>query len=935
MFHFLKNHKKLLTILFFTAIGLFVFGAKGVSAGPIGEAVLSGVGYLVYGYVWVIGQLLIQMIKILVGVASYNNFVTSGAVENGWAIVRDIVNMFFIVVLLVIAFGTIFNVENYKYQKMLPRLLIMAVVINFSRTICGIFIDFGQVIMLTFVNGFQAAAGGNFVNALKIDALMKWNNPAIEDKPPDLFKVFAAFLLAAIMVTVALVVITAMVIMLVMRMVVLWFLIILSPLAFMASVWPSGRIKQKYGQWWDMFLDNIMVGPLLAFFLWLSLLVLGSGTVATDEKITPSKTGEGTLVSSNVGYTEIGTEENMISYIMGIMMLLGSLYMAQNMRSAGGGIAGAGLGMLQKYSKGAVRKAGMAPVRGARKAAGAAYERSGMRARLTARKVQVQESKFGKAMGLGTKEYKEQEYNERTVKALMKRGKKNPKLRNLALSQKSSLEEARSKKLQEETGGDSALMREKLKNAVAGSVEKGAALRALVRAKGIKTSNIHQEVSKAGFTDRKDEERLERQLLVEAYKGGDKKALLYSREGGANMQENARKILSEENLSKQQSILSNLSEGVEMDATGEMRDGASAELVLAVDSYNFSKYDNNTQRQVLDALVGAAKNDPNRAVEYERKFNELRPSARAGLTPHTTFTNYTADRQPVLTRKEAMRRSEEMKGLEREKGLEARSVDKDALTALGEMVRKEEETAPGSGRQWVADRRTHLQDLMQRVRDASSSGDAANLITEIDDAIRELDNKAASMDTAGIESGAIDESGNPMLNVELVRRSRLRQNLKTARDIADNVQDPGGVLNPDEKRAMSKSISSTNKDYRAVSPRLVAVNPDDRPKYIDAANDYSDAAILAVEGFEDSKAETNIDARREKLRDSIRRGRRALSKIRGRKSKKLFDEVDTRIVEEANLLLAELKRLKENAPNVSNDEMDEIVSKIRHLNNIV
>jgi len=46
--------------------------------------------------------------------------------------------------------------------------LLFALLVNFSRTIAGIFIDISQLIMLTFVNGFAQAAGGNFVEALGI-----------------------------------------------------------------------------------------------------------------------------------------------------------------------------------------------------------------------------------------------------------------------------------------------------------------------------------------------------------------------------------------------------------------------------------------------------------------------------------------------------------------------------------------------------------------------------------------------------------------------------------------------------------------------------------------------------------------------------------------------------------------------------------------------
>ncbi|MFH1193777.1 MAG: hypothetical protein V1661_02175 [bacterium] len=364
MFLFLRKYRKLILTFALVAGGVFIGAnrALAVSFSP-SEWALSAVGTIVSYYVQAIGKLTMLMIGILVKVASYNEFVNSAAVTEGWVIIRDVVNMFFILILLIIAFATIFNVREYKYQAMLPRLLIMAVVINFSRTIAGIFIDFGQVVMLTFVNGFQAAAGGNFINALRINDLTNFKAD-VETKDTSLGFVFAGFILAAIIITITLVVVVAMTMILVMRIVMLWFLIVLSPLAFMSSVWPGGKLKANYGKWWEMFIDNITIGPIMAFFLWLSLLVLGSGTIGKEFM--------GGDVSANLpsaAGTKIGTFENMISYLMGIGMLLGSLYMTKSMQAAGSGIAGKALGMVQGYATAGLRKAAMLPARGATRTA--------------------------------------------------------------------------------------------------------------------------------------------------------------------------------------------------------------------------------------------------------------------------------------------------------------------------------------------------------------------------------------------------------------------------------------------------------------------------------------------------------------------------------------------------------------------------------------
>jgi len=44
------------------------------------------------------------------------------------------------------------HIQGYRYNQWLFRIVLMALLVNFSKTIAGFFIDVGQVIMLTFVD---------------------------------------------------------------------------------------------------------------------------------------------------------------------------------------------------------------------------------------------------------------------------------------------------------------------------------------------------------------------------------------------------------------------------------------------------------------------------------------------------------------------------------------------------------------------------------------------------------------------------------------------------------------------------------------------------------------------------------------------------------------------------------------------------------------
>lgn len=296
-------------------------------------AMLTGlVKWLGIVFSWVVG--------FLVEVAAYNSFLDATAVVTGWVIVRDVANMFFVLILLVISIATILRVEAYSYKKLLPKLLLMAVLINFSKTICGIIIDFAQVIMLTFVNAFQAAAGANFFQALGLDKLFSFENLAqgvtAEGQQWDLV---GTALLALIVTLVATITVGVLMVVLVARIVVLWTLIVLSPLAYLLASFPQGQSYAK--QWWDEFTKYVISGPILAFFIWLALIVAGGGNANTEVGVDFT----GAAIPSAMG--DIADPNLLSSLVVGVTMLLVGLMFTQKLGIIGSGVAGAALSGLR------------------------------------------------------------------------------------------------------------------------------------------------------------------------------------------------------------------------------------------------------------------------------------------------------------------------------------------------------------------------------------------------------------------------------------------------------------------------------------------------------------------------------------------------------------------------------------------------------------
>ncbi len=361
----------------FFAVALLVVVGTLVTVHPsyasgIEDFVAQAVGNVVQLLLFLVGNLLLIMIGALVWVAQYNGFVNSVPVLQGWSIVRDITNMFFIVIMLIYAFGTILGVEAYSYKKGLVNLMIMAIVVNFSRTICGLLIDASQVVMLTFVYGFKEAAGGNFADALGITKIMQMKESG--DTSVTALTVTISLLLGLVMTGIALMVVVIMTISLAIRIVILWLLIVLSPLAFLTRAVPGSVGKGQYAKWWKMFTSQLIFGPIMAFFLWLSLVSVASPDFTkTGPDGFPSAAAAGANSEAQLGgVSQAFQDTNIEQFIIAICLLVGGLQMAKEVADNMSVLGKAG-----DMAKGAYGRAksayqgGKAAVVGGAKAAGA------------------------------------------------------------------------------------------------------------------------------------------------------------------------------------------------------------------------------------------------------------------------------------------------------------------------------------------------------------------------------------------------------------------------------------------------------------------------------------------------------------------------------------------------------------------------------------
>ena len=344
---FLKPRRKLglgsFVLLASFILVVWVVGTN-VAHADFWDEIINGIINLIMTVAGWFIKLTFFILKFVIEVAGYNGFIDSPAVIVGWIMVRDVTNMFFVVVLLLISFGTILGLEQYEYKKLLVKLLMAAIIVNFSRIICGIIIDVAQVIMITFVNGIAATAAGNMVNMFGVDKIFSFNKNLTSlgvDEGGQFLAAVASITFAAIMMMTML----TFLFLLMARMLTLWILIVLSPFAFVLNVLP--QTHKFAGQWWSEFGGNVVAGPIIAFFLWLSFVTVGAGN-AHDHIRDESNISDQAKIDNgaddpneeSTGLSSIMTWAQMANFAIAIGMLLTGAKIAQQLGAAGGSMMG-------------------------------------------------------------------------------------------------------------------------------------------------------------------------------------------------------------------------------------------------------------------------------------------------------------------------------------------------------------------------------------------------------------------------------------------------------------------------------------------------------------------------------------------------------------------------------------------------------------------
>ncbi|MEK7122081.1 MAG: type IV secretion system protein [Patescibacteria group bacterium] len=371
---FLPDKKYILIAIVALAIALGPFTAKTASAVwpfPTLEGTVAAIGnlilWLVSWILWLTAHLFEYTLKLTL---ENSSFAKISAVNLGWAIVRDVVNLFFIFILLYIAIGAILRLAGHDAKKLLVNLILAALLINFSLVITKVVIDASNILALEFyakINGDTEDTRGNIVkgpgvtrtlmNGLHLASVYDSEILKTSSKTPNreqaaYYNIILGTLGGSALILVTAFVFLAATFLFIARTIVLWFLMILSPLAFGAMILP--QTKKHADRWWQELTCQCLLAPAFMFMIYLVVMIISKN----DFSDAISKIGLDVSDNNFAAAFASGLENALgvvLNFVLLIGLMVGSLIISKNLACAGGGYAltaaGWTRGKIQGYAK--------------------------------------------------------------------------------------------------------------------------------------------------------------------------------------------------------------------------------------------------------------------------------------------------------------------------------------------------------------------------------------------------------------------------------------------------------------------------------------------------------------------------------------------------------------------------------------------------------
>jgi len=272
---------------------------------------------------WVTGDAFVSL--------SYTNPAKNEIIQLGLDVTRSFVNIGLVLALIVIAFTTILRTKNYETQKLLFKLIAVALLVNFSHVLCGVIVDAANIMMNYFLENTSGlrqltnqilSAADRVIPGWQILKTTEQISKLTESLVLITFNLISFFVLLMFAFIFLL------------RYIAIWILVILSPLAFVCYILPA--TKKIFEQWWGQLIQWSFVGVIAAFFIYLGEHIL-TGMVNPNEP--------GQAFADVIGWntSETGILNETIVYFVPLGFLIFGLIMSLKLSAMGSEVVVSGL----------------------------------------------------------------------------------------------------------------------------------------------------------------------------------------------------------------------------------------------------------------------------------------------------------------------------------------------------------------------------------------------------------------------------------------------------------------------------------------------------------------------------------------------------------------------------------------------------------------
>ncbi|MBC7764467.1 hypothetical protein H7Y29_02005, partial [Microbacteriaceae bacterium] len=261
---------------------------------------IDGVGWLVCPVMTFMANIVDKSYGIVSAMLTVNTFSTTNnpVMLKAWGNMRNLANVAFVIAFLIVVYSQVTGagISNYGLKRMLPRIIVAAILVNLSFWLCALAVDASNIVGASMRNLIQGAGGAD-LGAAKIQSAgatgVGWVGIVGGILSASIIGVAALYVgLAALLPALisALFVIVTVLLVLALRQALIILLVVISPLAFVAYLLPN--TNEWFTKWRKLFVALLLMYPVVGVLFGASALAstivqsgAAGGTGAGDEGI--------------------------------------------------------------------------------------------------------------------------------------------------------------------------------------------------------------------------------------------------------------------------------------------------------------------------------------------------------------------------------------------------------------------------------------------------------------------------------------------------------------------------------------------------------------------------------------------------------------------------------------------------------------------------